>query len=116
MTDYGLDNSFSNKGPGAEHRPVTFRHLDTRIRPICHKRCDKVKARGESSARPCHQASLTYLLPGTIQRPDVCTTAAGSLHALHPPIPGGFRKLEEVRRLQMGLEGGLVFVYLVEPD
>ncbi len=116
MTDHRPDNDFLRKEPRAEHRPMAFRHLGTRIGPICHKRCDKIKERGESSARPCHQASLTYLLPGAIQRPDVCTTAAGSLQALHPPIPGGFPKLEEVRRLQMGLEGGLVFVYLVEPD
>src|SRR5256885_16094238 len=48
MTDHGLDNSFSSKGPGAEHRPVTFRYLDIRIGPVCHKRCDKIKSNRET--------------------------------------------------------------------
>ena len=73
-------------------------------------------ATGKPSVRPWHQASLTRSLPGAIRRPDVRTAAAGSLQALYPPILGGFPKLEEVWRLQMGLERCFVLIDLIEPD
>jgi hypothetical protein len=42
------------------------------------------------------------------------TDAAGSLQALHTPIPCGVSKLKEVRRLQMGLERCLRMVKKLE--
>jgi len=38
------------------------------------------------------------------------------LQPLHTPILDSFPKLEEVWRLQMGLERGLILIHLIEPD
>src|SRR6266446_2115006 len=72
--------------------------LQPRLDPYATEDAAKSRTRGEPSDSPRHGASLKPSLSGAIRRPDIGTDAAGSLQALHTPIPCGVSKLKEVRR------------------
>src|SRR5262245_37657 len=63
-----------------------------------------------------NDGSLVRSFPLTIWRPDVGRSAACPLRPLSTPVLDSIAKLEEVRRLRMGLERRLTFIHFIEPD